>query len=184
MSEELTTDPCDCGYAHEGHLSGCAGIEWDEKRFQRFGPSESPPEPPAPAVDTSTPRTTKARIAQKLREQRAREAAMRGSHLDADDPPLPDGWDTAEFLERELAAQTAELERYKKLAESNGILAHDEAIKSAAARGALEIAEIAMCAVGVPHDGERAILQEAVDTVRAVLRPSTPAPERDGREGE
>lgn len=48
-------------------------------------------------------------------------------------------------LERENAALTADLaaaraegEIHKKLAESNGILAHDEAIKAAALRGALE----------------------------------------------
>jgi hypothetical protein len=43
---------------------------------------------------------------------------------------------------------------------------------------ALECAKIAMCAVAVPHAGERKVLQEGVDIVRAALsRLDVPAPE-------
>lgn len=52
--------------------------------------------------EMKTPRTHEARRLYNERLQRARAVYAHGSHLESDDPPLPDGWETAEAIEREL----------------------------------------------------------------------------------
>ena len=52
---------------------------------------------------TDTPRTDAAKVTYARWRLRYHGAEMRGSHLDSNDPRPPDGWETAEALERECA---------------------------------------------------------------------------------